>query len=212
MWTSIGQHYTMNTKRLHQSAFNALRNIQQVMPHTNWFRAVLNRMRAKRRQQAELKMYQLNSLYTMKAQQYVWANSVIKALIRGHAARAAVSRERHGEPVVAAMPKAKGVQRYRALAKSQKPTAAEVVKNWASELPGSMKRVIPHNITMDGQLQEMATAHVSAWGLESVHQPKPSIGLTGYDGTVVGKSTCPTSDFEKHMDTKCTLRRPVRVS
>ena len=26
MWTSIGKHYTMETKRLHQSAFNALRN------------------------------------------------------------------------------------------------------------------------------------------------------------------------------------------
>ena len=141
-------------------------------------------MHAKGRQQAELKTYQLNSLYTMKAQQYAWANSVIKALMRGHAARAAVSRERHGEQVVAAIPKAKGVQRYRALAKSKKPTAAEVVKNWASELPGSTKRVIPHNITMDGQLQQMATARMSAWDVES--------------GT--------TADFEKHMDTKCTER------
>ena len=176
----------MDMKKLHQTTFTALRNVQQVLPHTNWFRAVLQRQNAKHRERAETEKYQMNNvmLHTMKAQQFAWASIIIKALFCGHAARARISRRHSGKEDAASLPTAKGVQRYRALAKSQKPTAVEVVKNWASELPGSVKRVIPNNITMDGRLQQLATARVSAW--------------------VLGSET--TSDFQQYVDDDCTER------
>ena len=207
IWSTIGGHSTLNTKKLHQTAFAMLRNAQQVMPHTNWFRAVLQKLRAKQCAQAETEVYQLRMLHTMKAQQFAWAGSVIKGLFRGHAARARLSGRQREQRNAASLPKAKGVQRYRALAQLRKPTAAEVVKNWSSTLRGTAKRVIPSTDSMDGNRQKPAAARVSEWvlGSDAASSFQQCVDNNCTDRTQPGEQDKPIKCYSDSDSSRTTL-------
>ena len=55
IWRSIVQNGMVNTKTPHQTAFAALRGIQQVLPHSHWFRSAVKRHRAKQLEDAQQK-------------------------------------------------------------------------------------------------------------------------------------------------------------